>query len=75
MRGCSSALVAQLAERTAVNREVIGSNPIRSVHTRLAQSVERWPFKPVAEGSSPSAGGCIILFFIIFAWEGKYHYN
>ena len=53
----SSALVAQLAERTAVNREAIGSNPIRSAYTRLAQSVERWPFKPVAEGSSPSAGG------------------
>ena len=48
--------VAQLAERTAVNREVIGSNPIRSACTRLAQSVERWPFKPVVEGSSPSAG-------------------
>ena len=29
---CLSALVAQLAERTAVNREAIGSNPIRSVY-------------------------------------------
>ena len=50
-----------MAERTAVNREAIGSNPIRSAYTRLAQSVERWPFKPVAEGSSPSAGGRALL--------------
>ena len=26
------------------------------IKTCLAQSVERWPFKPVVEGSSPSAG-------------------
>ena len=25
-------------------------------HTRLAQLVERWPFKPVAVGSSPTPG-------------------
>ena len=61
--------VAQLAERTAVNREVIGSNPIRSACTRLAQSVERWPFKPVVEGSSPSAGeeSEVSVFGVVFS--------
>ncbi|KAK1930684.1 hypothetical protein P3T76_014005 [Phytophthora citrophthora] len=32
-------------------------------YTRLAQSVERWPFKPVVVGSSPTGGAC---FFAIF---------
>jgi hypothetical protein len=27
-------------------------------YTRLAQSVERWPFKPVVVGSSPTGGAC-----------------
>lgn len=27
--------------------------------TRLAQLVERWPFKPVVVGSSPTGGVCI----------------
>ena len=34
----------------------LGSTPSRSC-TRLAQSVERQPFKLVVEGSSPSSGG------------------
>ncbi|KAK1930678.1 hypothetical protein P3T76_013999 [Phytophthora citrophthora] len=32
-------------------------------YTRLAQSVERWPFKPVVVGSSPTGDAC---FFAIF---------
>jgi hypothetical protein len=46
----------------------------KSIHfTGLAQSVERWPFKPVVEGSSPSFGDFIfyniknkILILIIY---------
>ena len=34
--------------------------------TRLAQLVERWPFKPVVVGSSPTGGVC---FFAV----GPYH--
>lgn len=32
------------------------------IHTRLAQLVERWPFKPVVVGSSPTGGVC---FFVV----------
>ena len=37
-------------------RAVIGSNPIIRNITRLAQLVERTPFKRVAVGSSPTSG-------------------
>ena len=40
-----------------------GSNPARC-NTRIAQSAERRPFKPVVEGSSPSSGVAGVLFFI-----------
>ena len=30
----------------------------REFHTRLAQLVERWPFKPVVVGPSPTGGAC-----------------
>ena len=33
--------------------------PRLSSNTRLAQSVERWPFKPVVMGSSPMVGDTI----------------
>ena len=35
----------------------VGSNPTSCI-TRLAQLVERTPFKRVVEGSSPSSGDC-----------------
>ena len=38
-----------------------GSNPARCT-TRIAQSVERRPFKPVVEGSSPSSSDMYYLF-------------
>ena len=66
------ALVAQLAERTAVNRKVLGSNPSRSVDGLrscrpgdVAQVVERSLSMREALGSIPSfstlgAGGLMV---------------
>ena len=36
--------------------KVVGSTPTGSTYTRLAQSVERTPFKRVVVGSSPTSG-------------------
>ncbi len=41
---------------------------VLSRYTRLAQSVERWPFKPVVVGSSPTGGAC---FFAIGCCHGS----
>ena len=37
--------------------------------TGLAQSVERWPFKPVVEGSSPLSGDIFFLLFPFFTFS------
>ncbi|KAK1930683.1 hypothetical protein P3T76_014004 [Phytophthora citrophthora] len=41
-------------------------------YTRLAQSVERWPFKPVVVGSSPTGGAC---FFAIVCWRWRWRWR
>jgi hypothetical protein len=48
--------LAQLAERTAVNREVAGSNPAEGVYAHLAQLVERETFNLVVGSSSLPVG-------------------
>ena len=39
------------------NHKVAGSSPALGEYARLAQSVERTPFKRVVVGSSPTSGG------------------
>ena len=43
--------------RMTSNHKVAGSSPALGEYARLAQSVERTPFKRVVVGSSPTSGG------------------
>ncbi len=47
-------LVAQLVERPALNRKVVGSIPTGPANRSVAQLVERRSLKSDVEGSSPS---------------------
>lgn len=49
--------------KALVSSEAWVQIPLQPYKAHLAQTVERWPFKPMVVGSIPTVGGGIIYFF------------